>query len=498
MRSWQTRSPEDRLTICQWMGRNDLYFLLRYLLNRRDIEHPWLFQRCRDVQAEPDECLDLWARGHYKSTEITFGLTIQDILNDPEQTFGIFSHTRPIAKTFLRQIKTEFETNARLKAIYRDVLWDEPHKEAPKWSEDDGIVVKRTTNPKEATIEAWGLVDGQPTGRHFGTLIYDDVVTLESVRSAEMSQKTTESWQMSLNLGSTNARHRYIGTRYHKNDTYRHMIDIGAVKPRVFPATHNGKTDGRPVFLSADQLAAKRRMMGPYVFAAQMLQDPTADASQGFLEEWLRYWPAERWGGMNIYILVDPAGEKKKSRNHDPDYTAFEVVGLGADNNYRTLWHCRQRLNLRQRTELLFRLHRKYRPVRVGYEKVGKDSDIEHIEYIQEQENYSFEVVALPATLNKIDRIKGLQPIFEAGRWFLPAQCLVINDEGVAEDMTRTLIKYEYNDFPVATHDDMLDCKANILHPDLRAEFPMTAVPDDRPEWMKRLRAARGGTAMGQ
>jgi hypothetical protein len=60
--------------------------------------------------------LDLWAREHYKSTVITFALTIQDILNDPEITVGIFSHTRPIAKAFLRQIKQEFETNEDLKA----------------------------------------------------------------------------------------------------------------------------------------------------------------------------------------------------------------------------------------------------------------------------------------------------------------------------------------------------------------------------------------------
>lgn len=480
------------------MGRNDLYFLLRYCLKRRDIEHPWLFERCREVQAAPDGGLDLWARGHYKSTIITFGLTVQDILCDPEQTVGIFSHTRPIAKAFLRQIKTEFESNDLLKALYPDVLWDDPHKESPKWSEDDGIVVKRKGNPKESTVEAWGLVDGQPTGRHFKTRVYDDVVTLESVRSAEMSQKTTESWAMSLNLGSTDGRARYIGTRYHRNDTYRHMLDIGAVKPRVFAATDNGKADGNPVFLSRDQLTERRRMMGPYVFAAQMLQDPTADSAQGFREEWLRYWPAERWGGMNIYILVDPAGEKKKSRNHNPDYTAIEVVGLGADNNFRTIWHTRQRLNLRERTDLLFRLHRKYRPVKVGYEKVGKDSDIEHITYVQELENYAFDVIPLPATLAKTDRIKALQPIFEAGRWVLPGQCLVVNDEGVAEDMTRTFIRAEYNDFPVATHDDMLDVKANILHPDLKAEFPMTPVQDDRPDWMRRLRSRTGGSAMGQ
>jgi hypothetical protein len=36
------------------------------------------------------------------------------------------------------------------------VLWADPVKESPKWSEDEGIVVKRKGNPKEATVEAWG------------------------------------------------------------------------------------------------------------------------------------------------------------------------------------------------------------------------------------------------------------------------------------------------------------------------------------------------------
>jgi len=53
------------------------------------------------VQAAPNGYLDLWGREHGKSSLITFGLTIQDILNDPEITVGIFSYSRPIAKAFL-------------------------------------------------------------------------------------------------------------------------------------------------------------------------------------------------------------------------------------------------------------------------------------------------------------------------------------------------------------------------------------------------------------
>jgi hypothetical protein len=60
--------------------RTDLFFLLRYGCGRTDVDKDWVFDRSREVQAEPHGHLDLWAREHFKSSLITFGLTIQEIL----------------------------------------------------------------------------------------------------------------------------------------------------------------------------------------------------------------------------------------------------------------------------------------------------------------------------------------------------------------------------------------------------------------------------------
>ncbi|MGI9297083.1 MAG: hypothetical protein ACR2QC_04195 [Gammaproteobacteria bacterium] len=460
----QECSETDRRSHLRNLCLTDLYFLIRYGCGRQDIERPWLFKRCRQVQSDPDGYIDLWAREHYKSTIITFGLTVQDILNDPELTFGIFSHTRPIAKGFLRQIKRELEGNEMLKSLFPDVLWKSPQKDAPKWSEDDGLIVRRKTNPKESTIEAWGIVDGQPTSKHFSKMVYDDVVTKESVTTPDMIRKVTEAWELSTNLGSEGGVERYIGTRYHYNDTYREIVARQAARPRVFPATRDGTVHGEPVLLSREALAEKRRKQGPYTFACQMLQDPKADETQGFLEPWLRFYDGLLSNtGLNIYITVDAASEKKK----DSDYTAAFVIGLGGDKNYYILDMVRDRLSLTQRADLVFNLHRKWVPrnaqITVGYEKYGLMADIEHMQDRQARENYRFPVVDLGGQQPKHDRIRRLIPIFEQGRVWLPRTHIKTNYEGTTVNLTETFIEEEYKPFPVSLHDDMLDALSRIF-----------------------------------
>lgn len=450
----------------------DLFFLLVYGCGRKDVDRDWLYDRSREVRAAPDGYLDLWARDHYKSTIITFALTIQDILNVPESTIGIFSHTRPIAKSFLDQIKRELEGNEFLKDLFPDVLFQNPKSEAPKWSLDFGIVVKRRTNPKEATVEAWGLVDGQPTSKHFSHQIYDDVVTVASVSTPEQIKKTTQAWELSLNLGSgENTHRRYIGTRYHFNDTYREMMARGSVVPRIKPATHNGKAppEGKPVFLSEELLAEKRRDQGPYTFGTQQLQNPVADKAMGFKEEWLTYYVSlgdtTRW---NKYILVDPASSKKPSA----DYTVMEVIGLAPDQNYYLIDAFRDRLNLTERTNKLFELHQMHKPAGVAYEKYGMQADIEHIESEQERRNYRFQITEVGGTLSKEDRIRKLIPIYEQRRFYSPKRLMFVDHEGVTRDYVMMFNSEEYSAFPVSVHDDMLDCRARIVDAALNAKFP--------------------------
>ncbi len=483
-------SPEQITAIRRELCRTDLFYLLVYVLNRADAIHPWIFDRCREVQANPNEHLDLWSREHYKSTIITFALTIQDILSshgddpDPkwngrEATISIFSVTRPIAKGFLRQIKQELEQNDLLKELFPDIFYKDPKAESPKWSEDDGIVVKRKTNPKESTVEAWGIVDGQPTSKHFLICVYDDLVTEKFVTSPDMIEKTNKAWELSINLGTEGGHRRYVGTIYHFNDTYRLMQQREAVKVRIYPCTEDGTPTGKPVLKSQEEITMKYRTMGSYTFAAQMLLNPVSDTMMGFRREWIKYYQGTEGEGMNIYILCDPANEKKKTS----DYTVFMVIALGSDENYYILDMIRDRLSLTQRADTLFRLHKKYKKyckgLQVGYEQYGMQADIAHIEDRQARENYRFNITPLGGNMPKPDRIKMLQPIFEQRRFYLLDSCYKTDYQGKTQDLVDIFLNQEYDAFPVPVHDDMLDCMARILDEDMGALFPAVILPED-------------------
>ena len=304
---WKQAEQDGQLK--EWMRmmcRNDIFFLGTYVLGREDLDHittedgrvqyrDWLFERCVEVQTQPDGYLDIWARDHYKSTLITWLKTIQDILINPEITICIYSYSSSAATKFLKQIKRTLESNAMLIELFPDILFDDVTRshwvdedgirQKMIWSED-GIRVKRKSSAKENTVEASGLVIGQKTGGHYNLLIYDDVVTPESVTSPEMIAKTTKQFEMSLNTGSSgNLRIRIIGTRYHHADTYQEIIEKGAAKLRVYPCVNSL---GVPVLYDQATIETKKKFMGAAVFASQMMCDPKIASTMGFKDEWIR------------------------------------------------------------------------------------------------------------------------------------------------------------------------------------------------------------------
>lgn len=509
--------PIDYWVISQ-LGLHDRFFFLTCILGRKDANRPWIYDRCREVEAEPDGCLDLWAREHYKSTVITFAGSLQEIAKgsdrypelfgdkrDYDMTIGIFSHTRPIAKAFLNQIKLECENNPNLSILYPDIFWKNPKKEAPIWSLDNGIICKRKGNPKEATVEAWGLVDGQPTSKHFRLMIYDDVVTRESVTTPDQIIKTTEAWELSRNLSAQTEddsprRTWTIGTRYNFADTYAEMLKRKVWKARIYPATDNGTISGKPVLLSQADWDNKVKESSVSTIACQQLLNPIAGSEQEFKPEWLRPWEV-RPETLNVAILVDPASSKHKESCN----TAMPVIGIDAHFNKYLLDGFCHKMNLTERWENLRNLRNKWlrqpgvQVVMVGYEKYGMQADIEHFQMMMQLEKVSFPIQEVSWTRDHInakdDRIRRLIPDHQNWRFFYPWEpdkaknetdtkqmrelidrgkgylCAKPirqkNEDGKIYNLFHYLVQSEYLFFPATTHKDLMDAMSRIYDLDI-------------------------------
>lgn len=415
------------------LGCNDRFYLLTDLLHRQDLRHPWLFERCREVEAEPDGYMDMWARGHYKSTIITFGGIIQDILVDPNVKIAIFSVVKPIAQAFLGQIKDEFEQNEDLKIIYADVLYANPRHKDPdgskpaKWGLARGITVRRKSNPKEATLEAHGLLDGQPTSRHYDKMNFDDIVT-QDYTAEDQIRKTTQRLEMADNLGTHNGcAKRLAGTYYNFNDTHVQMRDRGSFKVRVYPATHNGKLDGIPVLMPPGEWEKKKRDQRSTI-ACQMLLDPSAAGDSTFNPLWLRNFEAFPTP-MNVYIMCDPS----KGSGERSDRTAIAVVGIDKGGNKYLIDGYRHRMKLSDRYDRICELRRKWMDhrgvvqVSVGYEQYGMQCDIEVIKEYMDRDKQWFEIIELGTPRqgghSKKDRIERLEPDVRQGIFHFPVMC---------------------------------------------------------------------------
>ena len=439
----------ERNEVIRHLCKTDIYFLSFFALDQEFYYNDFAFDFCRKISENPWQ-LWLVARGHLKSLTITVAHNIQLILNNPDIAIAIPSYNMKTAKSFVRQIKIILESNALLKGLFPEILYSNPSTQSPKWSEQEGLVVKRKTTRKEPTVMGFGLVDGQATGYHFDVLSFDDVVTQDSVTSPEMIQKTTERWQLSDNIGMPSTLKKYCGTRYHYFDTY---AEVQKVTPTTtIPATDNGEIDGNPVFLSREELDKKLMEQGRYIFAAQMLLKPVAREDQKFRMEDFRYY--DELPRLNYYIAVDPANTQSKKS----DYTAMLVFGFSEDRKVYLVDGVHDKLDLGQRYRTLKALNERYKPLIIGYERYGLQADIDFFRMENAKTNYYMPITEVGGGISKEDRISRLQALFETKDLLFPRHLRYTqlwNGEQV--DIVNN-IQVELLAFPFAEHDDLSDC----------------------------------------
>ena len=373
---------------------NDLFFVVLFVMGIEKANHPFVVNRCKDVQDGPKtDTLDIWARYHYKSVIITIAETIQYSLRNPEHCTGIHCYVRPLAKKFLESIKQTFENSELLKWCFPDIVWQNPQQEAPSWSLDGGITIKRkSSSRKEATVEAWGLVEGQATGRHFERNILDDIETDDIRESPEQLSKCYSKIEMSENLGtgSDSDVWRIIGTYYSHFGpmvrlTERTYLDGRQMyKSRIVPGSEDGTRDGKPVLVEPNTW---EKLKTSQFFNSQQLCDPTPRGDIKIDFNMLRpidrrFLPQNRLK----FIIVDPAGDDEITKGKDNDSWAIgcisvepEMDDLGMSKIFiEEIDYGQMKLDVAIDTAVSMFL-RNGRVTGIGVEQVGTDTAYSHI-----------------------------------------------------------------------------------------------------------------------
>lgn len=320
----------DEMNAIRYLVTNDLWFILYFVLEIPGCERPFVVNQCRVVEEGPqDYTLDIWSREHYKSSIITIAETIQYALKYPEHSNAIGSYVKSRSEDFLAAIKETFESKEILKKNFSEILYENPKRDASRWSIEKGIVFKRKTNRPEPTIGAYGLIEGMPTGVHFERWVYDDIITQDICENTDTMEKVKTRFDASKSLGKEGGRHRIVGTYYHYNDPLvyiRDKIAVGKVRKkqytlRLIPATDNGEISGKPVLFSQEYWDSLKNLKTLYT---QYLLDPSPREVKILKKEWLKLVKVgEIPERLFKFFLIDPSGKKGTG-----DPWAFLVVGV--------------------------------------------------------------------------------------------------------------------------------------------------------------------------
>jgi len=165
------------------------------------------------------EKLILMPRGHLKSSIVTVGYTIQQLLINPNTRILITHATWKGARRFIRQISEYFTFNSMLSKIYGDFRVQER-----TWTRDEITIGQRTlATIKESSVSTAGL-ETALTGSHFDLIIHDDLVEESNINTGDQIEKVINFYRNSRPLLDPGGRMIVIGTRWAEDDLYGMII----------------------------------------------------------------------------------------------------------------------------------------------------------------------------------------------------------------------------------------------------------------------------------
>lgn len=211
-------TDQEKLAALQERCKADLKFLVTKIMGMPRWSSPLHDDLVATVEGEGDRKLILLPRGHQKSTIITVGWVIQQLLRDPNIRVQIISATWKLSKDLLHQIKSVL-TSTALPEIFGPFSNSET-----RWTTEAFDIAQRTKITRDPSVSTGGIDTGK-TGSHCDLMVLDDVCSPENSTTPEQIRKTVESYRDCLPLLDPGGRLIVIGTRYAMSDVYGMIIE---------------------------------------------------------------------------------------------------------------------------------------------------------------------------------------------------------------------------------------------------------------------------------
>lgn len=446
------------------LAKKDLFFLAHQVLGYQDLTQ--YHQRICNALAyyKNDWQLHLHPRGHFKSTIITISESIQDILRDPNCTNLITNAVLSKAQAFLKEIKSHFIYNERLKALFPEF--------AVTHKDQEGTLDHWTTPARNAywirehSIETTGI-DKAVVSSHYNKITFDDIVNEINVRTADLREKVRNKFREYLSLLNPPGNVRMVGTRWHYYDIYGWVLDRlrteieDEFEFKVFLTSCYEPNTTNPVFperFDASVLDRLRKNQGAYVFSCQYLNDPQPDEEKVFDRRDLRFSKQPLQAGGTVlyhYSSCDPS----VSQTDRSDPTALMTIAVNSEGQIFIINMQREWWNPDQIIQNCIDTQKRYSPLRFGFETTAFQRILKYfLDKEQRNQNQRLRVEELRRSTHthKEDRIKCIQPYLKNGLIY------VCDDPTNPNPNTKELLT-ELDTFPYGRYDDLLDVLSDCI-----------------------------------
>jgi predicted phage terminase large subunit-like protein len=170
-----------------------------------------------------------------------------------------------------------------------------------------------------------------------------------------------------------------------------------------------------------------------------------------FKEEWVRYYETPPLQ-LAIYVSVDLATDPTECKG-DPDYNVVAVAGKDmVRGGVYALDYWRKRANPGEVIDAIFRMVRKWHPLQVIVEGQQYQASLAYFirERMRSEDTYfHINLLKHSGKSHKNDRIRGLQPLFANGSFYVREWMM---------DLVKELLP-----FPYGGHDDLIDAFSMML-----------------------------------